>query len=180
MWPRVVVALTMLQLASPAAAQTFKSAEISGGYAFLNDPKTETEFKAGWMIGAAVSLTDWLSAVAEAGGNYATVAGFASDTHLAIHGVMAGGRASAKLGRLIEFGQIVGGVTRVNGSRFGLTETNTAGVVQPGVGLDFPLRPTLAVRAQLDVRFIGSRAGGNEPGHHVRFVAAVAYQRKRR
>ena len=174
----IVVAVSMLCLAAPARAQTFKRLEISGAYAFLNDSQSETEFRAGWMVGTAVTLTDWLSAVGEAGGNYATIEGFASDTRLSVHAVMAGARAFAKIGRLTEFLQVVAGTTRASGSRFGVTETHWAFAVQPGVGLDLPLRRQLSARAQIDARYIRSRPDGNDAGHQIRFVAAIVYHRQ--
>ena len=171
-----VLACCVFCLSSPAHAQTFKRLEISGAYAFLNDPQSETEFHAGWMVGTAVTLTEWLSAVGEAGGNYATVEGFASDTRLSVHAVMAGARAFARIGRLTEFLQVVAGTTRASGSRFGVTEAHSAFALQPGVGLDYPLRPHLSARAQLDRRFIRSRPDGNDAGHQIRFVAALVYR----
>src|SRR5438477_2704084 len=141
---RFVVAVMCVALASAAAAQTVNRPEVSAGYAALNDPKTETVFHIGWIVGVAVPLTSWLSVVGDGGGNYATVAGFASDTQLSLHAVSGGLRGSAKLGRLVEFAQLQVGYFRESGSRFGITETNNARMLQPGVGLDYPIRNRLA------------------------------------
>ena len=150
-----------------------RRAIISGGYAFLSDPQSETEFRAGWAIGAAMTFRGWLSAVADASGSYATVNGFASDTHLSVHAVMGGARASAKIGRVTEFLQALAGPTRAAGSRFGVAESTTAFAVQPGIGLDVPLGRRMAARAELDARYIHSKPDGNEAGHQIRFVAAI-------
>jgi hypothetical protein len=165
-----------LALASPAAAQTPNFPEVSAGYAALNDPKTETVFRTGWLIGGAVPLTTWLSAAGDVSMNHATVRGFGSDTDLAIHAFMGGVRASASLARLVEFAQVMVGVSRESGSRFGVTETNNTKTLQTGVGLDFPIRDRVSARGQIDVRFFRARPGGNEPGYHARFGAGVVYR----
>src|SRR6266446_4140280 len=101
MWRRIAIVLAAASAAAPAAAQSITRPELFAGYALLNDPKTETEFRLGWMIGGAIPLTGWLFAVAEAGGNYARVPGFGSDTELRVHAGMGGVRASARLGPLV-------------------------------------------------------------------------------
>jgi hypothetical protein len=174
---RILHAIVVIAtLASPAAAQTVNPPEISAGYAAVNDPKSETVFRTGWMVGAAVPLTSWLSLVGDGGGNYATVTGFASDTSLSLYSITSGLRASTKLGRIVEFAQLQAGYFRESGSRFGITETNSSRILQPGFGIDFPLRGRVTARGEIDVRFIKARPGGNEPGYHVRFVAAGVYR----
>ena len=179
--PRVLrflraIVIALAALASPAAAQTVNPPEVSAGYAALNDPKSETAFHTGWIVSAAFPVAAWLSIVGDGGGNYATVKGFASDTSLSVHAIGGGLRASAKLGRLVEFAQVLAGYSRASGSRFGVTETNGARVLQPGIGLDCPIRDRFSARGEIDIRFIKARPGGNEPGHHVRFVVAGVYR----
>jgi len=171
-----IAAIGGLALASSAAAQTVNPPEVSAGYATLNDPRSETFFSRGWMISAAVPLKPWLSIVGDGGGDFAIVKGFSSDTHLSVYAATVGLRASAKLGRLVEFGQVLAGWTRVGGSRFGVTETFNLRVFQPCVGVDVALRDRIRARAQLDVRFPKARPGGNEPGYQVRFAAGFVYR----
>src|SRR6266542_3502643 len=123
---RAMLLVAVCGVCSPAHAQAFRLADVSGGYAFLNDPHSQTAFRLGWIAGAALTMTSWLSAVGEVSGNHATVEGFGSDTRLSIHSAMAGARASAHVGRLTEFFQLVAGVARGSGSRFGVTDANRA------------------------------------------------------
>ena len=176
MFVRLAAGVVFAVMASAVSAQTVNPPEVSAGYAAVNDPKSETVFRTGWMVGAAVPLTSWLSLVGDGGGNHATVTGFASDTSLSLYSITGGLRVSAKLGRIVEFAQLQAGYFRESGSRFGITEANSARILQPGVGIDVPLRSRVSARGEIDVRFIKARPGGNEPGYHVRFVAAGVYR----
>jgi hypothetical protein len=169
-----IVALLCL-LSPPAAAQTFAPLEVSGGYAFVRDPRNDISLPIGWMIGGGVTLTGWLSAVADVSGSHKTISAFGSDVRISVHTAMAGVRGSVRVGRLTEFAQVVAGVVRGSGTAFGFTSTTNAFGVQPGLGVDYPLSPRLAGRAELDVRFIHSQPAGNDAGYEYRFVAGIVY-----
>jgi hypothetical protein len=173
------IALLMLWLPGLAAAQNVEPVEVSGGYSFVHDPKNDISLPAGWMVGGAVTLTDWLSAVGDVSGHYRTVSAFGSDVHVSVHAAMAGVRAAARIGRLTEFGQLLAGVVRGSGTAFGFTNTSNAFGLQPGLGLDYLLTPRLASRAELDVRFIHSQPTGNNAGYEYRLVGAVVYTFRR-
>jgi hypothetical protein len=149
---------------------------VCGGYTFVHDAKNDVSLPAGWFAGGAVGVTDWLSAIADVGGSYKTLDAFGSEVHLSAHAAMFGGRASARIGRLTEFAELLAGVVRGSGSAFGFTNTTTAFALQPGGGVDYPLSARLAARAQLDVRFIRNRPDGNEAGYEYRFAAAIVYR----
>jgi hypothetical protein len=167
LWPLL---LGLLCLPPPAAAQTF---EISGGYALARDARDQVTLPAGWMAGAAIGLTPAFSVVADASGQYTTVALFTGDVSLRVHTVMGGARAAARLGRLTEFGQVLIGVVRTSGSAFGATTTGQSLGVQPGIGIDYPLGGRWAARAQLDVRLIRRQADATNGGLQYRFVAGL-------
>ena len=171
--------LPQVNFCAPAEAQSH-SLEIFGGYSFAHDAKSETELPAGWSAGAALGLNPWFAVVGDVAGHYATVQTFDADVRLTTHAAMAGGRASARIGRLTEFAQLLAGVVRGSGTVFGSTETNRVFSYQPGVGVDYPLTNRLAGRAQLDVRLVRNSAGRSEAGHEFRFCASLVYRVTRR
>src|SRR3954469_12848083 len=166
-WP-----LLLLLLCPPrfAAAQTL---EITGGYSLARDPRDQVTLPSGWMAGAAIGLTPAFSLVADASGQYRTVALFNADARLRVHTVMGGVRAAVRVGKLTEFGQVLIGVVRTSGSAFGATTTGRSLGVQPGVGIDYPLAARWAARAQLDVRLIRRQADATNGGRQYRFVAGL-------
>ena len=163
----------------PSAAQMLRPQELSGGYSAVNDPQNEVSFPVGWMAGGALRLNEWLSAVADVSGHHTTVAATGSDIRLSVLGAMGGARASARIGRITEFVQLVAGVARGSGTAFGFTTTTNALALQPGAGVDYPLRAALAIRAQLDVRLIHNQGDGNSAGHEYRFVTGIVYRLRR-
>ncbi len=171
----VVLVMSMLgALPRPALAQS--PVEISGGYAIAHDPRDAVTLPVGWMAGAAIGLTPALSIVGDVSGQYKTVALVSTDARLTVHTVMGGLRASARLGRLTEFGQIVAGAVRTSGSAFGTATTGTSVSVQPGVGVDYPVTSHLSARAEFDIRLIRHQSDATNGGHQFRFVAGVAYR----
>jgi len=172
----VIALFAAMSLCRPAAAQGVAPVEIFGGYAAVHDAVNDISLPAGWFAGGAVRVTDWLSAIADVGGNYKTIDAFGSEVHLSAHAAMFGGRASARIGRLTEFVELLAGVVRGSGSAFGFTSTTTAFTLQPGAGVDYPVSARFAARAQLDVRFIRNQPNGNEAGYEYRFAGAIVYR----
>lgn len=164
-----------LSLAGSAAAQP-RAVEVAGGYTFVHDAKNDISLPAGWIAGAAVSITPWLAAAADVSGSYKTEDAFGAELRFRTHAIVGGGRVHAKLGRATEFAQLLAGIVRGSGTAFGFTDTTTAFALQPGVGLDYPLSDRLAARGQLDVRFIRNQPEGNEAGYEYRFSVAVVYR----
>jgi hypothetical protein len=171
-----LIAWLAAMLPSPAAAQASHPVEIFGGYAFAHDPTNYISLPAGWLAGAAIGVNGWLAAVVDVSSGHTTIEAFGSGVRLSADAVMIGGRASARLGRLTEFGQLLAGVVRGSGTAFGFTDTTNAFTLQPGVGLDYPLSDRVAARGQLDVRFIQNQPNGNEAGYEYRFSAALVYR----
>jgi hypothetical protein len=167
------IAVLLGLLPRPAAAQ---SVEVSGGYSLARDPRDEVTLSAGWMAGAAFPVTAVFSAVGDASGQYATIALAGTDATLSMHALLGGIRASGRIGVLTEFGQLLAGVVRASGSAFGSTSAANSFAVQPGVGVDYPLGPAWAVRAQFDVRLIRSQPDATNGGSQYRFVAALVYR----
>lgn len=176
----VAVAFVLVCVSSPAAAQSAAQWDVSGGYAMLNDPQIETFFGKGWIVGAAVPIASWISILGEASGVHSHVKGVESDARLTAHSILGGVRLSAALGRLTEFVQVVAGDARGAGSWFGVTDTRHAFALQPGLGVDIPLRRHLAARGQVDVRFITNQIDAVDADHQLRIAAALVYYRDRR
>jgi hypothetical protein len=168
-------AFAWLCLAGSAAAQP-RAVEIAGGYTFVHDAKNDISLPAGWLAGAAISITPWLAAAVDVSGSYKTEDAFGAELRFRTHAIVGGGRVHAKLGRATEFAQLLAGLVRGSGTAFGFTDTTNAFALQPGVGLDYPLGDRLAARGQLDVRFIRNQPEGNEAGYEYRFSAAIVYR----
>jgi hypothetical protein len=171
---RVVPMLLLLLMSRQALAQA--RFEVSGGYALAHDFRDQVTLPAGWIAGAAIDLTPALAAVADISGQYKTVALLNADARLSVHTVLAGARASARVGRLTEFGQILAGVVRTSGSAFGSTTTVHAIGVQPGAGVDYPLTARWAARAELDVRLVAAQQDAQNGGTQLRFAACLVYR----
>src|SRR5262252_6455575 len=105
-----------LAAAAPASAQTTRTWDLFGGYAYLHDSTQDLGLPTGWSASASRHLTRWLSVVADADGHYKTIPLVGGDVSLTLHAVMAGGRASLAVGRFVEFVQIVFGPVRSHGS----------------------------------------------------------------
>ncbi len=156
--------------ARPAAAQTSKTWDVFGGYAYLHDSTQDLALPAGWSASASKHLTRWLSVVIDADGHYKTIPLVGGDVSLTLHSLMAGGRASLAVGRFVEFVQIVFGPVRSHGSTFGLTSSDTHFGGQGGLGLDLPLKGKLAARVQFDMRVLST-------AHEFRTTAGLVYVR---
>jgi hypothetical protein len=140
--------------ARPLAAQTY---EVGAGYVYLRDTRSDIDFPRGWSVSAA---RNWLplSAVVQADGEYQTLAFLAGgDSRLSLHGLMAGGRLSGRIGKLREFVEVLGGAVRGRGAAFGVTSDETRGALQAGLGVGIPLGHRIAARVQFDGRAFRSQ-----------------------
>jgi hypothetical protein len=168
--------IVLLLCLLPRLASAQPPVEVSGGYSLARDPRDEVTLPAGWTAGAGVGLTHSISAVADVSGQYKTIALVGSDARLSVHTVMGGVRASGRIGRLTEFGQVLAGVVRASGSAFGSRNVHHSLGIQPGVGADYPLAQRFAARAELDLRLIENQPDSSNHGYEYRFVAALVYR----
>lgn len=133
----------LLVLPSAVFAQNTPSGTNVGiGYSFLR-LVDEENIPVGWNLSFAGGGTDHVSGVADFGGHYHTSGGDTWMLHTFQAGVRVGARRTA---RVIPFGQVLfgGAVATENGSEF-------VWVLQPGAGVDIPLRPSgVAFRTQVD------------------------------
>ena len=148
--------MAFVTIAAPVhvAAQTV---EIGAGYVYLRDTRSDLDFPRGWSLSVAVPWR-FVSAVVQADGEYQSLPLLAgSDASLRLHGLMAGGRISGRIGRLREFVEMLGGAVRGHGVAFGTTSDETRGALQAGIGLDIALSRRIAARLQLDGRAFRSQ-----------------------
>jgi hypothetical protein len=175
-----------MAVARQAAAQppSQSAIEIYGGYSFLRDPGNSVlavtagadQFRAGWIAGVARPLSSWLAIAAEASGHYKERQSLDDTVRLSFHAVMAGPRASARIGRLTEFAQVLAGAAHGHASAFGIEVGETALSLQPGGGVDYPLASRWAARLEIDYRWIRSSREGREPAHQLRASAALVFR----
>jgi hypothetical protein len=152
-----VVALTLAvpsRAAAQARAQT--RANIGAGYSYLHETgASSVTYATGWMISAANKPNPSISWVGEAGANYRNIAAFTQK----LASYLGGARFAFGGGQVAPFAQALVGVEHY--SEPGFAETGLA--VQPGGGVDVALTDRLALRAQLDFRWVRVGANGALP-----------------
>ena len=153
LFPLVCTVIALFGQPRVAVAQTPKSLELSTGYMYLRDVRTDVDFPNGWTAAFAGKVGP-LWAVGQVDASYHTFPLLVSEAHLSVHALMVGGRFSARLGPFVEFGQILVGVVRGRGVVFGSESSDARLGLQPAVGLDYPLTRRLAVRAEFGGRLI--------------------------
>ena len=163
-----------LCLACPRATVAQPAWDLAGGYTYLQDPPDRTNFPAGWMAGADVAITDWLSVVVDASRHWQSTL----DVDLSTSAITGGLRASARIGRLTEFAQLLAGVAHSSSSVVGVTSAENDFAIQPGGGVDYPSGRRFAVRVEIDYRAIAGGIGPPiaDPRHQFRFVWALIYR----
>jgi len=169
--PSAVLALCCLPQST--AAQAAPALQASAAYVYVNDPTVGVAFRGGWSVGAAKGLNDWLSIAISYDDSRRTVPTVAGDVQLGLRTLMAGGQASARLGRATEFGQVLAGLVHTSGTAFGVSEGGTYAGVQAGAGLDYPLARKVALRIELDYRAFFNSTGNL--GHQIRGLAGFAF-----
>jgi opacity protein-like surface antigen len=171
----VLILLAMACLPRALSAQAPATLEVSGGYAFVRDPRMDLDLPAGWAVGAAARVNTWLSAVGDVSGSHTTISTLVGDLQFSVHAFMFGGRASARIGPFVEFGQVLVGAVRASGSAFGEITSGTHLGWQVGGGLDYPVTRKWSVRGQADFRWNRGEQGADTL-LQLRGVAGVAYR----
>jgi hypothetical protein len=157
-------------------AQPPAALALSAGYAVVRDPTSDLNFPVGWTAGADGAINTWLSAVAELGDHHKTIATAGGDLRFGVRTFMAGGKASTRIGKAIEFGQLLVGAVRGTGDGFGVRSSSTRLAAQVGGGVDFPIATRLAVRGEIDFRVVKSAGGGSGRGRQFRGLTAIVYR----
>jgi hypothetical protein len=181
--PLCVVVVLLALTPRPAAAQEEPGIEIGGGAAVLRDTKNTVNLR-GWYLEAAAKVRPGVSVVVEGSSTWRTQPLYAGDFEVArltlrVNSVMAGARLSTHVWKAREVAQILAGRLSATGSNASAPDPTPHWVIQPGIGLEFPLMSRLALRIQLDGRFIGADGRGNENGVQFRLASGVVYALRR-
>ena len=155
-----------LAIVSSAAAQARSSANVAGGYSFLRELGTPgATYGTGWTASFATTPPGGLGWVVETGANYRQPAGVSQ--HLLA--LLGGARfTTGTRSRVVPFAQALAGLERY--SEIGFAENGF--VVQPGGGIDVSITDRLALRTEMDYRWVhASQHTFNE----VRVAAGLAY-----
>jgi hypothetical protein len=169
---RVSVIWLVCAYAVPLMAQTAHPWDVSVGYSLMRDEGEQTNFPLGWNVSASTAITTWLVAMADVDGHRKVIPSIATDITLTSHAFSAGARASARLGAIVEFGQLTIGVVRSAGTLFDVADVTLHAMLQPGAGVDCPIASRWSVRAQVDGRFM-------RPHSEVRLVTSVVFHARR-
>jgi hypothetical protein len=166
--------LVILLLILAAHIRAQPAWDISGGYSYLHDPPDAIDFPAGWIAGASVGVTPWLSAIVDVSGHAATDLAIDFSTLAALAGV----RASARVGPFTEFAQLVAGIVRSKSTVVGIESSDHNGSLQPGGGLEYPSGTRVAARLQFDYRQVlgGIETAIADPRHQFRYSIALVYR----
>jgi opacity protein-like surface antigen len=159
-----LVAVLLVPATARAAGQA-PSAEVSVEYAYLRDPDLKNMPK-GWAASAALHLSDTFAVVGDVGANYKTESlvdlggvGTAKETITSFQG---GLRLTARGDSGSAWIQALAGGTRASirfeGDNSSDSETHFS--IQPGIGFDFRLTDSLALRAGGDYRRVFLDGGG--------------------
>lgn len=170
---RVTLAVCGVAMAArPALAQDHPW-EAAAGYSALHDATDHVNYPLGFVVGGALPLSAWLSAVADVDHQRKTeefVDG--SRATLTATGVLAGVRALSTRGNFTEFAQLLAGGVSFSGTVFGTTATAHHFAVQPGIGLDYGVSDAWAVRGEVDARWLTH-------GNQLRYVVALVFRAHR-
>ena len=163
-----------LVMSMPASAQARWG--LAGGYSFLQDPPDRTNFPAGWVAAVDVELTPWLAAVGDVSGHRNSN----FDIELSTIAILGGARASARIGWLVEFAQLLAGVVRSSSTVLGAGASEHDPALQPGGGIEVDVAPQLSLRGQIDYRLVGGGPGPPiaDPRHQFRYSASIVYHHR--
>jgi hypothetical protein len=131
-----------------------------GGYTWLWDSTDSISFPLGWVASIAGRVTDSVSIVGEAGGNYksASVLGV-NLASASIYTFTGGPKFSGQAGSVRPFGQVLAGLEVGHVSALGYGASSTGFAVMPGFGVDLPVANRLGVRIGGEFGFIHDSLG---------------------
>jgi len=161
-------------LSARASAQPVRAWELAGGYQTLDNNQDKVTLR-GWTADAAVRIIPWLAAVAETGGVRETI----FEVELRQFALLGGVRAAAGIGPLVEFVQLVAGLSRSTGIVVGESQTEDAFALQPGGGVELPFGGRFAARVQIDRRSILGGPFISDQRHEIRLAASLVVHPRR-
>lgn len=147
-----LVVAVLLFFASCAFAQDVPKVELFGGYSYMNVNPTGSTFSintSGWEGAVNYNFNSRLGIVGDISGHYCC-------SGQSIHNFMVGPQISYRAEKYTAFFHVLGGGSHA----VGLTQTDTNLAFAVGGGVDYNVRPSLAIRVgQLDyvpTHFLGN------------------------
>ena len=146
----IVLALAMLSVAAPAAAQeeVLPRLSVTGGYQFLRDPSWDTNLLYGWFVAVAKRVGERASIVAEGSGSYDKYPGTKHTIHR--YGILGGIKIQGGGDGPRPFVQFLSGLSRQSGD----VGVQDGFIFQPGGGVDIRLSERLSMRGFGDYRYL--------------------------
>lgn len=174
----IIICLTVLGFALPAAAQNVPKAEFSGGYQFVRVMDTEGDFEenlpGGWYADVVGNLTSMIGIVGEVGGNYKTLKDGSDEAKLKIHDFAGGVRVSGrKNAMVVPFGQVLFGGLHHSVSDDGDSDTGTDKMVQVGGGVKVMPRANAKVGINIGVDYVRVFPSEDADINVFRFVVGI-------
>lgn len=166
--------------------------EVSAGYVWMQETRSEREFPLGWSFSGGVNLTQWFGIVGEVGGSYWSEDGsylggtVALSQKAQVYTFLGGPRFFHKTGRVVPFAQVLAGVgnrrlqqteLRSEGPHAGMSTwspATTSFAIQPGGGVTIYLTEGIGVRAAGDYRSVIQAT--DDVFNEFRFVTGFTFQ----
>jgi opacity protein-like surface antigen len=157
----LVAVLFLFVAAIAAAADEAPTAEIFGGYSYVDKICCNLS---GWNASAAFNANKYVGVVADFGGAYGTI----DDVSVKAHTFLFGPKFSARTEMFTPFAQVLLGVTHVSEKH-----ANSEGIfaMTAGGGLDFNASSKVAVRIA-QAEYLLTRSGG-EILNNFRYSAGI-------
>ena len=138
---------------------------LSGGYSFYRDQTGGMNFPAGWAIGVehplslrgfgASAISPRLDIVGEVNGSHRSTSLLdGTSAGASLFTFAAGPKYSRQRGNVTTFAQALVGVGISRATAAGISDSSAGFALQPGVGVDYPITKTLALRVGADLAFV--------------------------
>lgn len=173
----VLAAPAFAQAPSQNEQQDKNRVDVGVSYALVRDTDAKETLPFGWVAAGAFHLSDTFAGVGEVSGSYDTISNGGTDFSFKVHSFLAGVRLTGHGDqKVIPFGQVLIGATCFCGTDFDFGVVRSTGfTVQPGGGVDYKIKPNLAVRGQVDLRYIHQ---DGDAINQFRFAAGLVFRVK--
>jgi hypothetical protein len=158
---RVVLTFVVVaSLVSPAFAQAKSGdrGDFSFGYSTLTDVGngSSVTFPLGWVAAFSSNVNPRTALVGEVGGNYKSIDVVpGTSVSMNVHTFQGGIRMRGDGAKATPFGQVLAGLGRIGAGVSGVGSGGANGFsIQPGGGVDVKVNDKIAVRGEVDYRFL--------------------------
>jgi len=115
--------------------------EVSGGYAYLNEPTNSQSVPRGWTGGVATSVNRWFTIAGEIHGSYVPAVDATSNS-TSLYSFLGGPRYVFRVQeRVMAFGQVLIGDVHASSGVYSAAATTDDLAYQPGGGVDIRVAP---------------------------------------